>query len=275
MGDDTQCARCGVSFAAKSSKRYCSEACRSKAEKARYQQRYREKYRIPKLALYHERARASGRPERQRLNRTECLTCGTDAGMDWWVGRHAPKASGASPNCAARCQRCYNAVCAERYHRRKGVEGRGSVGPRWQSAIRAWHRDRDKRNAILVGSECIECHSFYFPNAERRYNTARCEWCAEAHEGTYHSVAMRRRRAAERNGDKGITWRSVAERDGWGCHLCGGEVEQVGGTAKEPRGATVDHLTPIALGGPHTWDNVALAHRLCNVSRGAKELSAA
>ena len=34
-------------------------------------------------------------------------------------------------------------------------------------------------------------------------------------------------------------------------------------------GATVDHLVPIAAGGLHTWDNVALAHRRCNLKRGA------
>ena len=86
---------------------------------------------------------------------------------------------------------------------------------------------------------------------------------------------MARRQAAEQRGDKGITWQTVADRDGWDCHLCGESVKHAAGTAHEPEGATVDHLTPIALGGSHTWDNVALAHRRCNISRGAKELAAA
>jgi 5-methylcytosine-specific restriction endonuclease McrA len=30
----------------------------------------------------------------------------------------------------------------------------------------------------------------------------------------------------------------------------------------------VDHLVPIAAGGSHTWDNVAVAHWDCNQSRG-------
>lgn len=76
--------------------------------------------------------------------------------------------------------------------------------------------------------------------------------------------------AAVAAGDKGIHWSKVGERDGWRCHICGRTVEQRAGGAKAPKGATVDHLIPIADGGTHTWENVALAHRRCNVSRGAK-----
>jgi 5-methylcytosine-specific restriction endonuclease McrA len=79
---------------------------------------------------------------------------------------------------------------------------------------------------------------------------------------------MGRRIAAEKSGDD-ITWQELGERDGWVCHLCNGKVKKLGGRAKQPKGATVDHLVPIADGGSHTWDNVALAHRSCNTSRGA------
>lgn len=61
---------------------------------------------------------------------------------------------------------------------------------------------------------------------------------------------------------------------GQSCHLCGEEVPYLAGTAHEPKGATVDHIIPIACGGSHTWANVALAHRTCNISRGAKPLAA-
>jgi len=86
------------------------------------------------------------------------------------------------------------------------------------------------------------------------------------------SKAMQRRLLAEKSGDNGIHWRVVGERDDWVCHLCGGEVLKKAGTAYEPFGATVDHLIPIAKDGTHTWGNVSLAHRRCNVVRGANEL---
>jgi 5-methylcytosine-specific restriction endonuclease McrA len=81
---------------------------------------------------------------------------------------------------------------------------------------------------------------------------------------------MKRRYLAELAGDKGITWRALGQRDGWDCHLCGDLVEEKAGTAYEPFGATVDHVISIVEGGTHTWDNVRLAHRRCNTSRGSK-----
>lgn len=72
-----------------------------------------------------------------------------------------------------------------------------------------------------------------------------------------------RRRAARRSGEP-VKHAVVAKRDNWLCHLCGGLVTR--------EDWSLDHLVPIAHGGSHTYDNVALAHFLCNSKRGAKEL---
>jgi hypothetical protein len=96
----------------------------------------------------------------------------------------------------------------------------------------------------------------------------RCADCSSA--GKKESEVRRRRAVVD--GDKSINWRSLGERDGWTCHLCGGAVPQIAGTAHQPQGATVDHLVPIADNGDHQWDNVALAHRRCNISRGTRGL---
>ena len=60
----------------------------------------------------------------------------------------------------------------------------------------------------------------------------------------------------------------VFERDGWVCHLCSGSVDQALG-AMDEQGPTLDHLIPISQGGPHTFDNLRLAHRSCNTAKGA------
>jgi len=31
---------------------------------------------------------------------------------------------------------------------------------------------------------------------------------------------------------------------------------------------SIEHVIPIAKGGKHTWDNVKLAHRKCNMEKG-------
>lgn len=263
MSDTIQCERCGATTPASRAKRFCSEACRSEAEKARAAKR-----RPPKLS----RPRKP-RPQLAVADRT-CIDCGSTHGMDWWVGRHKRDDSGRAPTAAARCQTCYNAMIARRYQRRTGALPRKPTGTRNSSAIRAFHRQRDQANRMLLTAECIDCHSVFHPFAERRFTSERCCWCSDALNATARSESQARRLAVMRAGDDGITWRSVGERSDWTCHLCGESVEQVAGTAYVPRGATVDHLTPIALGGTHKWTNVALAHRRCNISRGAKPLAA-
>lgn len=54
--------------------------------------------------------------------------------------------------------------------------------------------------------------------------------------------------------------RAVYERDHEICGICGEHVE--------PADISVDHIAPLSLGGQHTWENVRLAHLLCNVRRG-------
>lgn len=105
------------------------------------------------------------------------------------------------------------------------------------------------------------------PRAHERDQTL-CNRCRFIKKGTQRNLAMARRYAAESAGDN-ITWRELGERDNWKCHICSGRVLKRAGRAKQPKGATVDHLIPVADGGTHTWDNVALAHRSCNTSRGA------
>src|SRR5581483_6330466 len=58
----------------------------------------------------------------------------------------------------------------------------------------------------------------------------------------------------------------IYERDGGRCHIC-----------KRPVSASrfhLDHLIPLSLGGPHTRENVAIAHPRCNIKRGAGKLPA-
>lgn len=61
----------------------------------------------------------------------------------------------------------------------------------------------------------------------------------------------------------------IAQRDGCKCHLCGKKVNMaLPGT--EPMGPTIDHLIPVSAGGTDDPANVRLAHRACNIKRGAR-----
>ncbi|MEU1956138.1 HNH endonuclease [Nocardia rhamnosiphila] len=47
------------------------------------------------------------------------------------------------------------------------------------------------------------------------------------------------------------------------CHLCGGDIDYTL-PHDDPGSFVVDHIIPIAKGGPDVLDNKAAAHRLCN-----------
>lgn len=52
---------------------------------------------------------------------------------------------------------------------------------------------------------------------------------------------------------------TLASQNGPNCALCGGPLND---------DVTVEHKTPLARGGSHTLDNLALAHLACNMRKG-------
>jgi hypothetical protein len=112
---------------------------------------------------------------------------------------------------------------------------------------------------------CLDCQTLIPFDPSKK----RCGSCQQAADEVRRGRNEAKRRNLMKTGDADIHWRLLGDRDGWLCHLCGGKVVKTAGNAKADRGATVDHLVPIADGGTHTWDNVALAHRSCNIKRGA------
>jgi hypothetical protein len=66
----------------------------------------------------------------------------------------------------------------------------------------------------------------------------------------------------------------VAERDGWDCHLCREPIDPDLHAVSEhavqhPMEATLDHVIPRSEGGTRNIENLRLAHRCCNMQRGA------
>ena len=71
--------------------------------------------------------------------------------------------------------------------------------------------------------------------------------------------------------DKGITLSKLYERDGGVCQICGGVCDWndyrhnengifIAGNLYPSK----DHMIPLSEGGLHSWDNIRLAHRICN-----------
>lgn len=60
----------------------------------------------------------------------------------------------------------------------------------------------------------------------------------------------------------------------WGntCHLCRRPID-LSLSRRDPQGMSIDHLTPRSRGGSNAVENLRPAHLVCNVRRGARELT--
>ena len=67
--------------------------------------------------------------------------------------------------------------------------------------------------------------------------------------------------------DSSVTLKKLIKRDGLRCGICGRMCNPFDNTWTDHFGAsspTLDHIIPLAKGGSHTWDNVQVAHAICN-----------
>jgi 5-methylcytosine-specific restriction endonuclease McrA len=99
--------------------------------------------------------------------------------------------------------------------------------------------------------------------------------CSRKVANTLHEV-KRRKKIDHVKVDSDITLKKLYERDHGVCYLCGEvcdweDKEEKGGVVVcGNRYPSIDHVVPLARGGEHSWENVRLAHRICNTRKGAK-----
>lgn len=112
----------------------------------------------------------------------------------------------------------------------------------------------DARADPIVPRPCVFCGEVFTP-LRNRYAAI----CSKA-------CRQRARRAAF-TGPRRAVKTGIAERDGWCCQLCGGEVEKWR-RFPDPLMASIDHIVLTALGGSNDQDNLRLTHLGCNQRRG-------
>lgn len=218
------------------------------------------------------------RTDRPCLPRDTCRDCGTSDGMDWWVATYRAR----SASHQTRCHSCYLAYCRAGHARlnpRRSTSGRCSwcgfiaevrnPSGRCSPCQRSWKRSAGTitpHSTRVYVASCPDCNSA-FTRRRPASGQTRCPSCSA---GRMRDISRRknnRRRGARTAGSR-YTLADVAERAGRRCHICGKTVD-MRRPGTHPMGPTVDHLVPISAGGPDSPSNVGLAHRTCNVRRGA------
>lgn len=133
-----------------------------------------------------------------------------------------------------------------------------------------------KAKRILYGSsnkeqcelkECPQCGAFYFGFEKDKFCSVQCkEKCQKRNINRYKETKRKKCRTEE---SKYINLEAVYKRDKGVCWLCGKPCD-ITLDSNDNYYPSIDHVFPIAKGGKDTWDNVRLAHRICNTIKNDK-----
>ena len=137
------------------------------------------------------------------------------------------------------------------WHVGKLMRGRGHVRGKGCGAVNAANMERRKKAISRMIAECGSIE-----NIE-----------ALSHEAKRELLMASRRR------DYGITWKSLARRNGsMRCEVCGIECDPNDKSwgSSGPTHPSVDHIVRICDGGEDTWENSRLACMKCNLKLNAE-----
>jgi 5-methylcytosine-specific restriction endonuclease McrA len=100
--------------------------------------------------------------------------------------------------------------------------------------------------------------------------------CGRKRANTRHTRNKDTRISKDKRIDR-IDLHDLFKRDDGVCHICGKQCNWNDYTVTDTTiiagnwYPSVDHIVPVSLGGADAWDNVMLAHRICNSIRGNRK----
>lgn len=127
----------------------------------------------------------------------------------------------------------------------------------------AEQRRAEREEELAKDKHCAVCGAvFHSEQKGARYCSKKCR------EKRYDSSHRKRARLFNVEYDGSISWRTLSERLGHcNCEICGKPCDPTdnswGGNVG-PLYPSVDCIVPMSKGGGYTWDNVQLAHCICN-----------
>lgn len=138
---------------------------------------------------------------------------------------------------------------------------------RWRSQPRVVEARKKIRRAargsswrwVWVNGPCVVCGEAF---------TERWNGAVEAMPA-YCSPQCVKARCGRRRKISPATRLRVHERYEWVCQICGDPVDR-STAVPDLSAAVIDHIVPLALGGPHKEHNMQTAHFYCNSVKGAR-----
>lgn len=149
----------------------------------------------------------------------------------------------------------------------------GNAGTRYCS-VRCAAVANGARQRALRTNECPMCGA-KIPS-RRKYCSRACAFAAARanhipRRTSSTSTAEYRRQHIRRAKRFGVPWeefdpKEIHERDGWTCKICGLAVNPLL-IWPHPMSASLDHVTDMSKGGPHSRANVQCSHLGCNFQK--------
>lgn len=183
-------------------------------------------------------------------------------------------------SCGQYTERYNNGRCVP-CSQEKSREWKAANPERTQELQEKWERENPGRRAAL-NKIWRESHpeetkarnaANYARNREQNIASALARAAADPEKHRESSRKDKRRRRALRleNGYESYRDNEVFKYHNWICHLCDVAIDPT--LPRNTRfGAQIDHIIPLARGGPDCFDNVAPAHGTCNTRRQDKSV---
>lgn len=111
---------------------------------------------------------------------------------------------------------------------------------------------------------CTCCGETFYSEYKKIYCSEKCKSKTKNKVYGKHYIARAKKYGVPF--EYGITLKKVIQKDNNVCQLCGKpcDISDVKETHVGELYPSVDHIIPLSRGGGHTWDNVQLAHMICN-----------
>ena len=202
-----------------------------------------------------------------------CRVCGRTFERQFHIFRDAVNGTWNAGNECPLCRNDKHLQYQERKEQKKADAEREAQKRAQQKAERLSRKISDELEKRLAIHVCKHCGTEFCKNVtgynSETYCSQRCQtrWLNRTRSEKRYKQLMSRRH------DTDISLERLYKRDNGICYICGKLCEWDDG---EERNGTfiagdnypsVDHVIPVTKGGTHTWDNIKLAHRICNTMK--------
>lgn len=204
--------------------------------------------------------------------KVRCLKCGHEMTRDGTWPYQLYKGETGCPSCKREETRRRQEIQTEKIRQAREKEKARKRSIREAAKEAALKEKEQQKRMKMQEIHICECCGRQYTIEETGYNSTK--YCSERCQKRLYSrrhAQQRDHRKRWRKHDSDITLEKVFRKDKGICHICGCScdwndyiVNENGTHIAGNSYPSIDHVFPLSKGGTDTWDNVKLAHRICN-----------